>query len=119
MRLILTVFFLLFIFNSCFAGKLESDAAIPISQKHITPKLISKFRTSSTPEDKHLFRLNTTENRTFNRIQFSQFSPASIRLFDAAAIKYFREPNIRLYIADPAINYKFIFHLLYPKHVFW
>lgn len=74
---------------------------------------------SSTPEDRNIFRLNTTENRTLNRIQFSQFSPASIRLFDAAAIKYFRELNIRLYIADPAINYKFIFHLLYPKHVFW
>jgi len=119
MRSILTVFFLLLIFNSCYARELESDAAVSVSQHHITPKIISKFRMDSNSESKHLFRLNNTEHRTLNRIQFSQFSPASMRLFDAGAIKYLRAFSTRIYIGDPALNYKFIFHLLYPKHVFW
>lgn len=121
MRVFLTVIILLFLGNSSFAEKSGADTHIFTTQLQVKTKSNLKFSRKVWPgsEDQQHFQLNNTENRNLHRIQLSEFSPASIRITDMVSNRYYLYPEPLLCLADPAVIYQFIFHLLYPKHVFW
>jgi len=44
---------------------------------------------------------------------------ASVQLFQRTDNKLLQYYAAAVYIADARSNYKFIYHFLFPKHVFW
>jgi len=117
MRGVLTVIMIFFITSSCFALKPEpaQPAYHSVSEKKVTA--LTRYLNKVHQEDSSNVSQDEFEHPTLIRQLLNKTAVFSIQLFhhpeiDSAAI-------VRLYTTCTQTSYNFIFHFLYPKHVFW
>jgi len=119
MRGLLTVILIFFVTGSCFA--LEPAPSRPASHSVSAKKLAPLLRCFKKvhPEDGTSFSQDEFEHQTLIRQLLKKPAVSSVQLFYYPANGTKQAEAIRLYTGNTHTNYNFIFHFLYPKHVFW
>jgi hypothetical protein len=119
MRGLLTIILLFFITGSCFALKPvpPRPASHSVCAKKITP--VSRCFQKIHPEEDSSFSQDEFEHHTLIRQLLKKPAVSSVQLFYRSDNGIKQPQAIRLYTANTQTNYNFIFHFLYPKHVFW
>ncbi|WP_442588871.1 hypothetical protein ACSBL2_22820 [Pedobacter sp. AW31-3R] len=103
----------------------SSFAARPADKKAAYSAAIKKrsglfhclFKTS--PDDHSNVSKDYFELPTLNRQDIKKVIVPCIFLFHSQEYKAERSAPVKIYTAQPRLNYKFIQQCLYPKHVFW
>lgn len=130
MRSILTAFFLLFMIHSCFAAKSGSSLSVSVSPAYTQKQInsspsFSKKQTAQRSflkklmEDREWINSDTAPNRYLEPSRFNPVLPDIIGHTDESGIDHVQQTVSTFYAVDPALNYQFIYRLLYPKHSFW
>lgn len=119
MRGVLTVILIFFITGSCFALKPEPAHAAyrSVSEKKVTA--LTRYLNKVHQEDSSNVSQDEFEHPTLIRQLLKKTAISSIQLFHHPEISSTDFQVVRLYTANTQTNYNFIFHFLYPKHVFW
>jgi len=119
MRGVLTVILLFLITSSCFALKAEPTlrAYHSVSKKKVTA--LTRFLSKIHQEDSSNLSQDEFEHPTLIRQLLKKTAISSIQLLHRQDSGTIQPEAISLYTANAQTNYNFIFHFLYPKHVFW
>ena len=119
MRGVLSVFFIFFITKSCFASKpVKVQAAFQIGKEKKTCILQQLFE-KLHPENETAFTGDNFEHPSLTQPLLKKQTIACIQLFWETNYKIDQDPLIKTYISTKELKHSFIYHFLYPKHVFW
>lgn len=119
MRGVLTAILILFITSSCFALKPEPPqlAYHSVSEKKVTA--LTRFFNKIHQEEQSSLSQDEFEHPSLIRQLLKKVGISSIQLFHHPEYGAIQPEAVQLYTANAQIHYNFIFHFLYPKHVFW
>jgi len=119
MRGMITVILIFLITNSCFALKPEPSrpACHTVSEKKITA--LSRYLNKIHQDESSSFSKDEFEHPPLIRQILKNPGLFAIQLFDHPKPGSVLLESLRLYTANAQSHYNFIFHFLYPKHVFW
>lgn len=119
MRSLLTVILIFFITNSCFALKPEATPAVYHAIKENKISAFARLFSKIPHEAPSSLSNDEFEYPTLVRQLQKKQVISCIQLFHRTQGKPLQSAAVPVYIANAQSNYNFIYHFLYPKHVFW
>lgn len=119
MRGVLSVFFIFFITKSCFASKPVKVQPAFQTGKEKKSCILQQLFEKLHKENETTFTGNSFEHPSLIQPLLKKQNIACIQLFWETNYKLNQDPLIKTYISTTELKHSFIYHFLYPKHVFW
>lgn len=119
MRGLLTVILIFMITGSCFAIKPGRNAAAFHSAVNKKKSALARFFSKNHSQESENINKDEFEHPTLMRQLVKKQVINSIQLFSRAQNRAASASPVKAYLANTQLNYNFIYHFLYPKHVFW
>lgn len=119
MRGVLSVFFIFFITKSCFASKpVKVQPAFQTGKEKKSCILQQLFEKLHGDHDS-VFIGDSFEHPSLTQPLLKKQTVACTQLFWENSYKLIQDPLIKTYVSTGELKHSFIYHFLYPKHVFW
>lgn len=120
MRGLLTLFFILFLTKSSFAVKPGYAGPVLQKGKEKSTSVFKNIFEKVHPEDGSNFTGNDFEHPTLIQFSLKKHSAApTVLLLRTVHKPILQDPLIKTYVLTGNYHHQFIYHFLYPKHVFW